>query len=248
LTFANASSDMVQRTFWRGIDDGRVSAEGAQIELWESLCRDATEIVEVGANIGLLTVPGGKATAAPYRAVEPHPITASVLRRNLELNGLNHVSVVEAAAMPDATRGTVELVEPASDPFETSGAAAVAEAGGHRFPGRARRVQAVPIQDLAGSADLIKLDVEGMELPLLGALKPLLLRRRPTMMIEVLDGNVTLREWLAQFADEHDWQILAVTADGPRLVEASALPTTRLVYRYGTRDVLLLPRERPLSL
>jgi FkbM family methyltransferase len=241
LRFVNASSAVVQRTYWFGMDPGGHSSEGAQITLWEELCSQASEIVEVGANIGSLTVAGARATSAPYRAVEPHPETASVLRRNVELNGLRNVEVVEAAAVADDEPDTVELVMPPDDPYSTSTAAAVLPTWG-RQGSVAFRVKARPVSELVGDADLVKLDVEGMELPLLLALEAFIRCRRPKMMIEVLDYNTALKRWLSDFAMRESMELQAITAEGPRPLTAAALPATSLLRRYGTRDVLVVPR------
>jgi FkbM family methyltransferase len=240
LVFANASSAFVQTSFWSGINPGGHSVDGAQVALWEALCRRAREIVEIGANVGQLTVPGGLATTARYRAVEPHPETASVLRRNVELNGLVHVEVVEAAAVADDSHDAVELALPPSVPFATPAAAAVDPPWADESVPTVR-VSATPVVELVANADLIKLDVEGMELPLLRALESLLVARRPTMMIEVLDGNAELKRWLSGFALEHSWKIFAVTAAGNESLSLADFPAVNLLARYGTRDVLVVP-------
>jgi FkbM family methyltransferase len=240
LRFVNADSVVVQSTFWFGMDPGGCSVEGAQIALWEQLCGRASEIVEIGAYVGSLTVPGGRATTAPYKSVEAHPETASVLRKNVELNGLTNVEVVEAAAVGEGELGTVELVLPPDEPFALSTSAAVHPAWANGS-GRVVRVAATPVSELVGDADLLKIDVEGLELSLLLALEPFILRRRPTMMIEVLDNNAGLKQWLSEFAPRHSMEILAVTAEGTKPLSARDLPTTNLLRRYGTRDVLVVP-------
>jgi len=240
LRFTTVRSRLVQSTFWMGMDPGGRSVAGAQIALWEELCARASETLEVGAYIGTLTVPGARATSAPYRAVEANPETAAVLRRNVALNRLTHVEVVEAAAVADGTEESVELVLPPDEGFRLATGAAVDPAW--RVPSAvAVRVPAVPITDLIGNADLLKLDVEGLELLLLAALEPFIATRRPKVMIEVLDYNTDLKRWLAEFAKRHAMNVLAITAHGTEALAPDELPRTSLLRRYGTRDVLVVP-------
>src|SRR5207248_133731 len=152
-----------------------------------------------------------------------------------------HVEVVEAAAVAEGEATTVELVLPPDDPYATSTAAAVHPAWADASA-LTVRVKAMPVTALVGDADLLKLDVEGLELPLLVALEPFILRRRPTMMIEVLDYNAELKNWLADFAARNSIEILPVTAEGPRPFPADRLSATSLLRRFGTRDVLVVPR------
>lgn len=74
--------------------------------------------MEVGANVGYFSVQAAlENSELLYTAVEPHPYVASVLRRNLALNGITTVDVIEAAAVSDASQTTVELAVPNVDHF-----------------------------------------------------------------------------------------------------------------------------------
>jgi hypothetical protein len=153
--------------------------------------------------------------------------------------------VVEAAAVPEGDGGTVELVLPPDDPFSSTATSAAVRPSWATPSARVVNVTATPVNDVVGEADLLKLDVEGLELPLLLALENFVLRRRPTMMIEVLDNNAPLKRWLAEFADRHSFAVLAVTAAGLQELVARDLPATSLLRRHGTRDVLLVPPDKP---
>jgi FkbM family methyltransferase len=60
-------------------------------------------IIDCGANIGLATIFWTRATPnAHITAIEPDPMLASVLRRNLDRAAVRHVNVVEAAAWTEA--------------------------------------------------------------------------------------------------------------------------------------------------
>lgn len=100
-------------------------------------------VIDVGANIGTSTI---EFAAAGYRvlAIEPVPSNVSILRRNLDVNGLaDRVNVVEAAvaqragavSMHGTTHGTGRVIE--EDPHQSGW-----------------RVRAAPLSTLLEEADL----------------------------------------------------------------------------------------------
>jgi FkbM family methyltransferase len=112
-------------------------------------------VVDLGANIGLFGVyirrafPGARVTA-----VEPHPANVEVLRRTVAANDEDEWRLVEAcAAVRD---GTV--------PFT------IAEVTDSRIGERGDasiEVPAVDVFGLLGEVDLLKIDIEGGEWPIL---------------------------------------------------------------------------------
>lgn len=147
--------------------------------------RPGTLVLDIGASLGLWTVPLGRAAqAAGARvwAVEPHPSNHPWLHRNVELNGLQATVEIHEIALGDRS-GTVmmELDEPGG------GNAAVSTVAG---------ATAVPIRrldELAFPAPVsaMKLDVEGFELSVLRGARALLARDRPVIFGEFSP------EWLA---------------------------------------------------
>jgi FkbM family methyltransferase len=131
-------------------------------ELFSLLVRPGDRCVDVGANIGLHSVRLAK-LAGPdgvVTAIEPDPGLARRIERNLVLNGLANVRVVNAAAS-DKT-GPVTLHRP--DPDDTNRARASLH--GHSYlTGDAISVPAVTVDEVCGGdrVALIKVDVEGHE-------------------------------------------------------------------------------------
>lgn len=81
----------------------------------EGLLQPGEVYLDVGANVGEMVIPAGQAVGPTGRviAVEPNPHTAALLRHNIALNGVNNVTVVEAAI---ANRnGTIQMVIPPSN-------------------------------------------------------------------------------------------------------------------------------------
>ena len=121
--------------------------------------------VDVGANIGYFTLLGASRVGPAGRvvALEPHPHVARVLRQNVEMNGLSHVRVVQAAAA-DA-RGTAVLAGFAEDGgnWGVSSLAHAAAAGAPAFDVRCAPLDEVLDEAGVATADLVKMDVEGAE-------------------------------------------------------------------------------------
>jgi FkbM family methyltransferase len=237
IRFAREDSAVLQRVYWMG----REGWEPELVRWWPVLCSEATGILELGANVGYYTVQGARAAPhAPYRAVEPHPRTAAVLRGNLELNGISTVEVVEAAATGDSAAGSVELLVPRFDHFDTPAGALVAERSEIRRPGtRAIQVVSVPVTTLMGGVDLLKLDVEGQEHELLQALVPHLVESRPTICVELLLGTPKLRGLLIHICELVGYTILIPGRSRLRELPLHRLRTTPESERLETRDVIL---------
>jgi FkbM family methyltransferase len=139
--------------------------------LWNAVMselRPGDRFADVGAHIGAYTIAAAR-RGALVTAFEPNPLTAAILRQNLELNAVaDRVTVNESAI--SAAGGTVHLE---LDDFRSS----VSECG--------VEVQAAP---LAGTFDVVKIDVEGHELEVLRGAAPLLRdpdRRPRTVFLEV---------------------------------------------------------------
>ncbi len=137
----------------------------------------APRILDCGANVGIASLyfkrryPKGRITA-----FEPDPNLAEMCRRNLEANGAADIDVQAAAAW--TTNGQVEFVAEGSD----SGAIASLDPS---VQGRTVAVPAVRIRDwLHEPIDLLKLDIEGSELPVLEDCRDRLVQVR-SLFIEV---------------------------------------------------------------
>jgi FkbM family methyltransferase len=152
-------------------------------ELFSLLVRPGDRCLDVGANIGLHTVrlaklagPGGAVTA-----IEPDPGLARRIERNLVLNDLANVQVVNAAASD--TAGLVRLHRP--DPGDTNRARA--SLYGHVYlTGDVISVPAVTVDEVAGQnrVALIKIDVEGHEAAVVRGAAGVISRDAPSVVFE----------------------------------------------------------------
>ena len=211
LRFTNCDSMILPSIHWFGV----YGYEGVLCDYWPLFCTGANNIVEIGANIGFFTVLGSRASpGGKYLAVEPLPENAALLRANLKLNGISHVTVVEAAAVAGKERDTVTLNVPQERYSVTVGAFVdnAAEGVSERMIERKVTVHARTMADLVSSADLIKIDAEGIEHHLLSAVFELIACRKPTIFVEVLPNSSKLKDVIVKLTQECKYRIYGVPA------------------------------------
>jgi len=126
----------------------------------EALLGDAPRILDLGANVGMFGAWAlGRWPRADVTAYEPDPANAEVHERVIAANGLGaRWRVVRAAA--GASQGTVSF---------SSGEIALSHvlAPGERAAGQTIEVELRDVLDEVADADLVKLDIEGGEWPIL---------------------------------------------------------------------------------
>ncbi|QWF84675.1 FkbM family methyltransferase [Amycolatopsis sp. CA-230715] len=244
LRFVAVESRLTRLLYWYG----ESGYEPGETRWWRLLCGQSRTIVELGANIGFYTVIGAHAAPdARYVAVEANPESAAILRDNLALNDLSRVTVVNAAAVGDDAAGsTVELALPDQERYAAPTGAYLAT-GTEGIAGRpATRTVTVPTVSAAtllAGADLVKLDIEGMESEVLAAAWPSITSARPVLVVEVLKRVPRLRQVIR---DLHGLGYLAF-AIGERslhLLENRDLDSDAPLPRFGSRDVVLVPAEK----
>jgi FkbM family methyltransferase len=204
-------------------------------------------VLDVGANIGFWSVPLGlacKRAGTACFAFEPCPSNASRLRRNVHLNGLDEFVTVHEFALSDR-RGemALSLREDFADGAET-GNAALVDAPSTRFatiPVALRRLDEVWAQR-EEQIGLVKLDVEGHELPVLEGGRQVLQRHRPVILCE---WNTGYRATGTRH-DPHPINALLQSLhyscalhDGSRWRQVSAFHSDR-----GLDDLFLIPAEQ----
>jgi FkbM family methyltransferase len=240
LMFVNAESLVLHQLYWFG----EQGWEPQLLPWWRRFCRRSSAILELGANVGYFTVQGARAGPhARYVAVEPYPASARVCRANLELNRVESVELVTAAAVANTELSAVEL----QVPWDQLATPTVAFIGADtELPERMRRritqtisVPAVDVRSLLSGIDLFKLDVEGQEHALLAASREHLRTRKPTVFVEVLPGTSRLRRLLADLCRDDGFHCYVPRADSLVRLEAPDILAAPLLDRYGCQDVIL---------
>ncbi len=178
-------------------------------------------VVDVGANIGVNTVYVAQRVGPRGRvwAVEPAADNLAVLRDNVERNGLGNVTVAPVAAGRTSEtrqfflRGAISAV---NSFYEESVYAQVTDVV---------KVQSEPLDVLVeGNVDLVKIDVEGAELDVLGGMTRLL--RSPHIRL-VVEWHPLLQEKAGYAADALPRALLDLGFELQGASHSSVKPVTR---------------------
>ena len=146
------------------------------------------DVVDVGANVGFITVRAARSVArhsGQVIAIEPHPVLFQYLLRNVELNGLSNVIALNCAVGRADGVATLYDVDPSLGPRPID----VSLTPG---PGRRYEVAIRPLDELLDDPQrvgLVKIDVEGHELAVLEGMGGLLARAQPLVVIEAFSSD-----------------------------------------------------------
>lgn len=172
--------------FWQGLAGYE---EAASLRLWIRLCREASVIFDIGANIGLYSLIAAAVNpAAQIYGFEPYPLVYEAFQRNCEINRFHHLKHLPLAV--SSANGVAALFYH-SNKLDTASL---------QSDGRALQTS-VPVTTLAhfiGGAnlkqvDLLKIDVETLEPQVLEGMGDYLSRLRPAMIVEVLNDQIGAR-------------------------------------------------------
>lgn len=152
------------------------------------LVRAGDVCVDAGAHVGYFTLLLAKLSAPDGRvfSFEPNPENASIVRANVEANGLAERVVVEEAAVAEDD-GMIELhATPSGGSSEWSTSAEfAARTGTSKHPSvSVRSLRLDRFLDSLNRLDVIKMDIEGAEGVVLPLLQPQLERFSPTIVLE----------------------------------------------------------------
>ena len=141
-----------------------------------SLLPEGGIALDIGANIGCLTIPIAK-RASFVIAVEPQRITFQHLCANVALSALRNVHTIHAA-MADKP-GVIHITPPDWDSGANNGGFELKPVSGGE-PVRVVTVDSLGLQ----RCDLIKIDVEGMEGAVIAGAVATITRCRPALYVE----------------------------------------------------------------
>lgn len=151
-----------------------------ELELLRQLCRPGSVVADIGANIGAITVPLATHVGMSgfVYAFEPQRVVFQTLCANVALQSLTNVECIAAGV--GAERGHVTIPDLDYD--------REANFGGFELSTfqQGRKVPIVTLDDYRDVAhfDLIKIDVEGMELEVLRGGEQLIREQRPLLYVE----------------------------------------------------------------
>ena len=218
------------------------------IDVLRAELRPGMHVIDVGANIGALTMvaaglvgPGGSVFA-----VEPNPRNARMIEASRRLNGFAHVTVLQAAA--GRATGLLELATSFSN-----GVTAAIEPGHELSAESVACVALDQVVDRSRPVSLMKLDVEGAEFNALLGCQELLRRDRPVLVFEFTPGALPsisgvdgpgLLRWLLEMG--YGFAVIRAGADPEEVPDGDAV--MRAFAERGTDhiDILARPRRRGL--
>lgn len=152
-----------------------------EVALFKQLVPTGATVIEVGANIGALTVPLAHMAGSQGRliALEPQRAIFNVLCANLALNGLVHVEAMRAAAGGEKGETAVPLLD-YRDKGNFGGVSV--DVVGLRAT---EKVPLVPLDALdLQRLDFVKIDVEGFEADVIAGASAAIRRFRPALFVE----------------------------------------------------------------
>lgn len=150
-----------------------------EVALFGAILRPGNVVVEVGANIGALTVPLARIVGRDglVLAFEPQKEVARLLSANIALNELGNVSEYVMGCGADNTTMVVPPID-YTKPNNFGGVSLMTEGEGYRVP-------VVKLDDtVGGGVTLLKVDCEGMEAEVLRGAVGLIERFRPAIYVE----------------------------------------------------------------
>lgn len=199
-----------------------------------SFVRHDTVFLDIGANVGYFSVAVGNriGNAGQVYAYEPHPDLTALIARSIHLNSLEHKVTVTQMALSDHP-GTLSLFYPDDHLGRGTAARTIDE------PGRTITVEAAVLDTLLPETlivDLVKIDVEGFELPVLRGMLGLL-RRSPDvkLLYEKLESGAGDNEAIRQLLEGLGLSLFGVGAD------AVLQPLDAAAYEAWVGDVLAAP-------
>lgn len=155
-------------------------------------------VVDVGAHVGLFTIPIAK-HVAHIHAIEPNTKTFALLEQNIERNGITNATLHNV------------IIADAHKTFSESTDAPGAETQYHES---ATGKQGVPLHTIVDQVDFIKIDVEGMELSVLRGAQSLINKHKPIILFEVnkkaLDDHHVDRSELNKFFTHNQYQLYRI--------------------------------------
>jgi FkbM family methyltransferase len=182
--FLMAIDPVVDSGIERELFDHGTYEEGT-LRVMTHLLRGGGTFLDVGANVGVMTLHAARILAGKGRvlAFEPLPSTYDILRRNLALNEFENVESVRMAL--GSTSGSVEIFDNMEANRGSSSLIAPDPAGrGHATPIE-RLDHYLAARPETGRIACVKIDVEGWELEVLkGAVETLSRPGAPSCIVE----------------------------------------------------------------
>jgi len=176
--------------------------EAMELEELRKAVKPGAHVVDVGANTGNHTIFfAGPMKAASVLPFEPLPAAADALRAAVARNGLQNVDLSHLGLGLSDGEGRVKLV------FSGRGGLGATSLE----PDPQGEISVATLDSMvSGRVDLLKIDVEGMEMSVLAGSRELIGRWKPLIFIEIANRNTSaLMEWLR----DADYKVTRIFTD-----------------------------------
>ena len=218
-------------------------SENLEVRLFANFALKANCVLDVGANVGLYAILSGVTNrSAQVFAFEPHPTNASRVRKNIEINQLSNVSVIEKAV--GAEDQPISLTVP-DDMRITQIASNDASFSKQFHRGELSytniEVECITLDHFINelkvlNVDLIKIDVENFEMEVFKGASSLFESSAPIVFCEI-HMNKEREAFFAAFLEKYNYQMYA-------FLENALCEVDDLSERYGVRNFLLAKRGK----
>jgi FkbM family methyltransferase len=167
-----------------------------EVRMYDAFLKPTDVVIEVGANIGALTVPLSRRCKEVF-AFEPQPQNYELLCKNLSTNGIHNVSFYPYAIGAKNDKVNIPSIAEIDEAHGVIGDYGGFEIGSGHFTVEQRSLD--NFKALFGhKIAFIKMDCEGSELEVLKGAEQLIKRDWPLLYIEndKKDKSASLIEWL----------------------------------------------------
>jgi FkbM family methyltransferase len=191
---------------------GYTHYERSTVSLWTHLLDNATNVFDVGANIGLYTFLAAARLqgCGAVHAFEPNPEVFSWLTRNADRNCLAHLRLAQLA-LSDSDEEEASFFLPKNRAWTNGSLIEGFTDQAEPLVIETMRFDRYCLKFAIGKVDLVKIDVEGAELKVLAGMGELLHKWKPDIICEVLEGYTGPLNEL--FADT-PYRKFLITCDG----------------------------------
>ena len=176
--------------------------EAMELEELRKAVKPGAHVVDVGANTGNHTIFfAGPMKAASVLPFEPLPAAADALRAGVARNGLENVDLSRLGIGVADGEGRATLM------FSGRGGLGATSLE----PDPSGEISVATLDSMvSGRVDLLKIDVEGMEMAVLAGSQQLIRRWKPLIFIEIANRNTpALMEWLS----DADYKVTRIFTD-----------------------------------
>lgn len=213
------SEHMQRRIFWAGYYNLNM------VPLLDKLLKPGMTVIDIGANIGEITMVSAKRVGVSGRVISFEPVdkVASALIFNIQRNNLTQVHVVQSG-LSDVARRSVPIYDSygsAASDDENAGRGSLYGNGSGNKPLQNVSITTLdlwateqPLQRI----DLIKIDIEGAELSCLRGAAATLAKFHPMLIVEVQDESATAAGYrtkdILQFLSSFGYEFMAIGNHG----------------------------------